>query len=153
MKNLEKLVNLLIEGLPAPTEIRDGSKEKFEEDRTYYYNVLWSNTSQYPGIVDGGQGFFINGPIWSVSLEACEHRILLTASLYRGGACAAELMFYYAPSRLKGLLAWMQNKEPFENLYKMNKYAWFHNKFNDDPPITEHMYGGRLNDMIWKQLN
>ena len=132
-KDLNKLVDTLIETLlyTKPQQDRD------DEDCDGQVARFWYSKS-------GSQ---------CVHLEACEHRILLTACM-DGGPCSPAIECTYSHMRLDMMLDWMEKEGTVDELYGLLRNGSFHQKYpSTDPPITKHMYGGRVNDSLWHDLN
>lgn len=131
VKDLNKLVLKLIESFPVPERDRD------DADEDGAVAVFWY--SKDPGT-------------HCVTLEACEHRILLTASYDDLGPCPPEIECTYSHTRLAMLLNWMERHGSVDELYGLLRDGAFHQKYESDPPITKHMYSGRVTDSVWYAL-
>jgi hypothetical protein len=130
-KDLNKLVDVLIESFPPAQRDRD------DEDCDGAVARFWYSKS-------GSH---------CVHLEACEHRILVSACC-DGGACPPTLENTYSHMRLALLLQWMEKEGTVDELYGMLRNGAFHQKYPlTDPPVTKHMYGGRVTDSLWHDLN
>lgn len=128
-KSLSDLVNALIEPFPTP------QRDLEDEDCEGNVAVFWYSNGTH-----------------CVTLEACEHRILLFASVDDGGPCPPTLECTYSHMRLSLLLQWMKNQGTVDELYGMLRNGAFHQKYVTDPPITKHMYGGRITESTWQDL-
>jgi hypothetical protein len=127
--SIRELVDALIETLPKPSSI----KACFETETV---SVHWYS--------DSGSH--------NVHLEACEHRILLTAGCDDGGPCPPSLECTYSHTRLKMLWGWMFREGDVDELYGLLRDGAFHQKYPTDPEITKHMYGGRIGESTWWDL-
>lgn len=135
MHRLERLVRMLIKDFPDPTQVRNGMDDEDWVGREGCFEVLWYKNNH------------------CIHLEACEHRITLSASYFDGGPCPPQMLVEYCDQRLKALIDWMEKEQPFGQLAVLQTYAYFHEKREKtDPPITKYMFGGRIGSDIWRSL-
>ena len=128
-KDLNKLVNALIASFPKPQVLTTN----YDAVAVFWYSK--------------------DPDTHSVYLEACEHRILLDASVDDGGPCPPTLECTYSHMRLKLMLQWMENHGTVDELYGMLHNGAFHQKYPlTDPPITKHIFAGRISEFVWHDL-
>jgi len=130
MTRLEKLVSLCIQGIEAPTVSSIDNHNTLMRDEEFV-GVKWQRQNK------------------TVTLCGCEHHLRLEATLFDGGPCPPEREFSYSHTRLLMLLNWLNGDENIDGVDALNRSAAFHQKFVDDPPVTKHMYGGRIDPGTW----
>jgi hypothetical protein len=128
MKRIKTLVDLLLEDI-KPVRTSDyffgGDDCTMEGDDGDIFIVCWYSKPPF---------------IRCVTLEACEHRIYLSASIDDGGACPPNIDVEYSDNRLKMWLHWLQAppkqtaREMFSDLLEITyDNGWFN---QCDPKTT-----------------